>query len=431
MLKPAESESDYAGFPYAEPVANIPSWLWISIGWAMIALGGWWVVVARAGRPSHGGRICRGCGYNMAGIPSSMCPECGRVAKSERELGTRRARKRWRLAGAALFTLGWLGTQTPAMIAYGWAAALPGWALAWWAPVDSNSWNIATATGSSYISFGGQSYLRAGSSGTGTPPSLLEQLDNSLYLETWRRMNAGELADGLAVSYLKRSMGYTTLPLAAHGGLPAAWPWDVPLPTPALLPQAAGAPVWIEARADAIHAPSDSVHVRAVVGVPPSMRTYTLGEATVPINARASRAEFMTPASSPAIDAAVLAASRPRLIVTPERMWVEVLTVNDGPEWADVPPYAAENVTVWLRGHRIGKGLLDGPTAIRGGSAFADIVWEAGMEKAARLHLDELEVELIGDAESATDMYTSGWMLERTAWVGHVRGKPQVVKRGF
>ncbi len=62
--------------------------------WAL--LSDWW----------HGGakkRRCQKCAYDMSGTSGLKCPECGRMAKTER--GLHRSRRRWRLGLVALVLL--------------------------------------------------------------------------------------------------------------------------------------------------------------------------------------------------------------------------------------------------------------------------------------------------------------------------------------
>lgn len=85
---------------------SIVDWIWWSVG-AVIGLGGM-VLTLRAmfADRSRGRRRCFKCWYEMTGIDSLRCPECGRVAKRERKL--LRTRRHWRVAflGVLILTIG-------------------------------------------------------------------------------------------------------------------------------------------------------------------------------------------------------------------------------------------------------------------------------------------------------------------------------------
>jgi hypothetical protein len=78
-------------------------------------------------------RQCRRCRYDMTGVPGLMkCPECGRVAKTERQLRPVNVR-RWAMwVGAALVALGLLLPSAITVLKRGWPAALPSWAIMRW-----------------------------------------------------------------------------------------------------------------------------------------------------------------------------------------------------------------------------------------------------------------------------------------------------------
>ncbi|HZW07073.1 MAG TPA: hypothetical protein VFF65_08105, partial [Phycisphaerales bacterium] len=78
-------------------MSNVPDWLWFVAAGCVLAPGAWLLLTGRTRWRRATGRRCRGCGYDMAGLRTSTCPECGRVARSERELQRLPARKRWRL----------------------------------------------------------------------------------------------------------------------------------------------------------------------------------------------------------------------------------------------------------------------------------------------------------------------------------------------
>lgn len=106
------------------------AWCWAFwVGGAAAGLIGLWVLwCAMFADRARGRRRCSKCWYDMAGVPGLKCPECGREAKRERQLG--RTRRRWRLALGACVLLGiavGLGS-TPRVVEKGWGAA-PLWVL--------------------------------------------------------------------------------------------------------------------------------------------------------------------------------------------------------------------------------------------------------------------------------------------------------------
>jgi hypothetical protein len=86
-------------------------WLsWITAA-VLCAPGMMLVHRALAGDRACGRRRCPKCWYQMTGVPSLRCPECGREATDENDL--HRRRRRWRLAATGFVI----------------AAAVPGWKL--------------------------------------------------------------------------------------------------------------------------------------------------------------------------------------------------------------------------------------------------------------------------------------------------------------
>ncbi|MBX9736938.1 MAG: hypothetical protein K2X32_08425 [Phycisphaerales bacterium] len=63
----------------------------------------WWALLSDWWQGGAKKRRCPKCAYDMSGTSGLKCPECGRVAKSERQL--HRSRRRWRLALVALAAL--------------------------------------------------------------------------------------------------------------------------------------------------------------------------------------------------------------------------------------------------------------------------------------------------------------------------------------
>lgn len=99
---------------------------------------------------SRGRRRCPKCWYDLGGISSLVCPECGKVAR--REAHTRRTRRRWLRASVGFITL--LASAClavwPTVRERGWASFLPNYVLVRLMPRAPNepTWNplIGNAT---------------------------------------------------------------------------------------------------------------------------------------------------------------------------------------------------------------------------------------------------------------------------------------------
>jgi hypothetical protein len=87
---------------------------------------------ALRGDPSRGRRRCGGCWYDLSGAPAALpvtCPECGRMATSERQFLAARRRWRWAFAALCFMILPWALLHTPGARARGWPALVPTTAL--------------------------------------------------------------------------------------------------------------------------------------------------------------------------------------------------------------------------------------------------------------------------------------------------------------
>ncbi len=104
---------------------SIVDWIWWSVG-AVIGLGGI-VLTFRAlfADRSRGRRRCYKCWYEMTGIDTLRCPECGRAAKTERKL--HRTHRHWRIAfiGALAVGIGGGGFFGQRVHQTGWVKATP------------------------------------------------------------------------------------------------------------------------------------------------------------------------------------------------------------------------------------------------------------------------------------------------------------------
>ncbi|MFT3687003.1 MAG: hypothetical protein QM783_19130 [Phycisphaerales bacterium] len=113
------------------------------VSWWVAAIG---VVVALWGIAVHAwrgearlSRQCRRCGYDMTGVPGvMMCPECGRMAKNERQLRPRNVRRGAMWLGGLIVFASWTTPSIIAAFRWGPAAALPTRTLVWWPTVSSS-----------------------------------------------------------------------------------------------------------------------------------------------------------------------------------------------------------------------------------------------------------------------------------------------------
>ncbi len=74
---------------------------------------------------SRGRRRCPRCWYDMSGVPGMKCPECGRVARSEKRFLRTRRRWRWGAVGVAIGLLGAGTALVPAARSGTWVAYVP------------------------------------------------------------------------------------------------------------------------------------------------------------------------------------------------------------------------------------------------------------------------------------------------------------------
>lgn len=105
------------------------SW-WVLVATVLAAFGLWLVYRGLLADRAKGRRRCPKCWYELqAAAMPVQCTECGRVAKSEREL--RRTHRRWggAVAGVALIAISPWTQRFPDAVRHGPARLVPTWAL--------------------------------------------------------------------------------------------------------------------------------------------------------------------------------------------------------------------------------------------------------------------------------------------------------------
>jgi hypothetical protein len=360
----------------------------------------------------------------MGGSAGLTCPECGRGAPNERELTRRRRFKRVRLQGAAIIALGWLCLQASAVTKYGWAAALPDWALVRLAPTASRYHAaidlLSVAPGTWSVSLGG------GGSGTAAPTTL-DIAHEALLEEVWRRFAEDELGEWACAAYLTRwAADPRVLPLTM-GTLPPRWPWDVPL-----APRAPAYPIGIARfTLRPLEGPSTRVELDSEVVI--NHKRHSFGPLKLPIDATRDVAHIMDPVSGPAVDAAVQQALRARLVLGNGHTWVVFDERRDDVVWRATPGTIDCTVVVLLDGRELGRGTL----GVHSNDSYsrlqlnlnANMSWEKGGEEAAALRPEAVEFVVTGNPAASVARFLSGVHdLPPDAWAGTFRVNPIVAR---
>jgi len=177
-------------------------WLWYGFA-AALALAGLWLTYSALFRDrARGRRRCPRCWYSMEGIPSTTCPECGKVAKSEPALF--RTRRRPRIACIAAVCL--VGALT--------CWALPAWKRGGWPALVPNTVLVEVAN-----------LLPAQPQAAGSYP-----WESDLGDEAWLRLLRQEFNAGQRARLISRTllaMGYTPREILRA---PGVWPRHRPMP---------------------------------------------------------------------------------------------------------------------------------------------------------------------------------------------------------
>lgn len=351
------------------------------------------------------------------------------MAKDEREMLRVPMRKRWRFAGACLVIVGVVGALMPTLLAWEWEKHLPDWALAKWAPIDGALTMENAMPG-----------LISGSASVDPVP--LSRRD-ALYNEAYARLMNGRFSDAAGSVYLQRMQEAGVLDVATRYGVPAAWPWDVPIPkresasrlsvsvpTSVLL---GSHPFKMDYAFEALTGPAKTVRVKTWASA--GSRTYTGKSYDAQVDASRGRSMFMTPVKGDHADAVVRGALRLSLHVGSKGVvWIEHERDPMEEEPREVPFYMGLSIRLLRDGKELGMATLGVPptgfnTTELGATFTTPVTWRDAGTQLGRGELSGIELEVTGDPILGTDTWLMHASATRDTWVGTVRIVPAVEPR--
>lgn len=363
----------------------------------------------------------------MAGIPSLTCPECGRIAKSERALTKKPARKLRRAVAIILALAAWPLAHVPRTVERGPVALVPGWLLARTAPTNGTQFDILTLNNRG-------APLRMRAAVLAQPPdTLTDKLQSAFFIECWSRLEDDELGDAAGTAYLRRL--HAKDPDRDYElNFPPAWPTDRAFDLPAqnwnpifsstgrlrstrsiynnLLPT-------YEWKATYKPGSAPTLIHRATVG----KRTYDLAPSAMSIDLSTPAATFMRPVSSPVMDRTVVDLLFPRLHIFNTRATLYAGGTVQQPPTGDVPWYGVFNIVVLVDDQEVASG--QGGWA--GGREIPfSIDWRDGGEARAAAAPDSVTLKITGDEKEAWRAYAFDWTRPRVAWAGSATLKPAI-----
>lgn len=306
-----------------------PWWLWLA--WAaggILSLVGLWLLYrSLLADRSRGRKRCPACWYDMTGTPTLTCPECGRTARSDRHLLRTRRRSARALAALLITFVGYCTLRTPALLAGRWTGLIPTSVLVLIAPADSPPPTaIPTLQGIPIVN---GFFTQRPPKSPATLSEFRDRILTDLHAAVWERAQSGRAWRWQTSLYITRFLDSHGVDIATGAKIPTRWPAREPVPY-LLRPPASltgmlfgvrtpgGAWHWNTARQGEPFAPpaagSAGLDVEFGIGVntTPIILLWTRS-VTLPITLGGDAAGFLTPVTSPEIDALVRRAIDPRL----------------------------------------------------------------------------------------------------------------------
>lgn len=315
-------------------------WAFVAAGWALVAAATLVVLWALFRDRSRGRRRCPKCWYDMAGVPGLVCPECGQYARSQKRLGKTRRRWKWAAASLVVLVLGCGTLKIPAMRAGGWVGALPSTVLVFVAPDTEPPPSALELLNAAMLGLPGVA---------GAPLPLSERLSS----EVWSRLRDERLWRWQAALFFDRWARTHSLPdpdspfiyrfperwLAARA-VPVGIGSDVR--TPFVLDfrfpgrewkEYSGGSGWGDAMQEPLAAPAGTGPISIEARIRFKHYTLRVIRLSSPVDIRPSKAALLDPLDSAEVNAQVLAALRPRMVLRAGKLYLQYRDRANEPAW--------------------------------------------------------------------------------------------------
>lgn len=330
-----------------------PWWYWLAwvAGGLLVLLGLWLLCRSLVADRARGRKRCPGCWYDMAGAPTLTCPECGRVARSDGQLLRTRRRHGRAVAALVIVFVGYCILRTPALLKGQWTGLIPTTALAFIAPAEvPPGMGLPRLTG---IPIPNGYFAQSPSRSPTTLSEFKERILADLHSAMWERAQSGRSWRWQTSLYVNRLLAAHHIDVAECIELPGRWPVNESVPYLLRTPPAlsgmlfgvrtpGGTWQWNNVRqGEPLSTPSpgtDQLEVEIGIGVGTRRLTVLWTRSvSLPLVVGGDAAHFLTPVSSPELDATVRSALDPRLALDDRgQLSLIVNDRDDGPLWTHI-----------------------------------------------------------------------------------------------